>query len=237
VETESPGIVARSLETTDSGALAWLNNYEMASPGGRITLQQYIEELKYQRKQLYQITKLLRTQIHTAHAKSYECLLSVPGIGSVTGMGMLAEIADFTRFDDPDEYCSMLGLCPWEDSSGDTVKTKGIQPRCNKHLRPLLMEASWKAIGKSPELFAYYSKHAVKDSKKAVVKVARKLALAARAVVIKQQPYQPGYLQNKKIQPREKDTSNKRFSSGITEQHPDDYQDKQPGNVLLSWPG
>jgi transposase len=215
-------------------ALAWLDNYEMAIPAGRITLQQYAEELKYQRKQLYEITKLLRAQIKAAHAKSYECLLSVPGIGSITGMGMLAEITEFTRFDDPDEYCSMLGLCPWPDSSGDTIKTKGMQPRCNRHLRPLLIEASWKAIGKSPALFAYYSKHAVKDSKKAIVKVARKLALAARAVVIKQQPYQADYLQNKKAeQQARKKPSNKRFSSGITEQH----ISKQPGNVLMSWPG
>jgi transposase len=214
--------------------LAWLNNYEMASPAGRITLQQYAEELKYQRKQLCQITKLLRKQIQAVHLKSYEYALSVPGIGSITGMGMLAEIADFNRFEDPDEYCSMLGLCPWPDSSGDTIKTKGMQPRCNRHLRPLLIEASWTAIGKSPAWFAYYSKHAVKDSKKAIVKVARKLALTVRAVIIKGQPYQADYLQNKKeTRQTKKKTSNKRFSSGITEQH----IKKQPGNVLMSWPG
>jgi transposase len=215
-------------------ALAWLNNYEMASPAGRITLQQYIEELKYQRKQLYQITKLLRGQIQAIQAKSFEYLLSVPGIGGVTGMGLLAEIADFNRFDDPDEYCSMLGLCPWEDSSGDNIKTKGLQPRCNRHLRPLIIEAAWTAIRKSPTLFHYYSKHAGKDSKKAIVKVARKLALIARGVVIKQQPYQEDYLRKRKEeQTALKKTSNKRFSSGITEQH----INKQPGNVFASWPG
>lgn len=56
-------------------------------------------------------------------------------------MGLIAEVADFTRFNDPDEYSSYLGLCPWEDSSGDIIKTKGMQPRCNSHLRPLLIEA------------------------------------------------------------------------------------------------
>jgi transposase len=215
-------------------ALTWLSNYEMASPAGRITLQQYAEELKYQRRQLYQLTLLLRKQIQAVHAKSYEYLLSVPGVGGITGMGLIAEIADFNRFNDPDEYCSMLGLCPWEDSSGDDIKTNGMQPRCNRHLRPLLIEASWTAIRKSPALFAYYSKHAVKDSKKAIVKIARKLALTARAVVIKQQPYQAGYLQdNKEKQQAQKKPSNKRFSSGITEQH----INKQPGNAFASWPG
>lgn len=217
-----------------SRALAWLSNYEMASPAGKITLQQYAEELKYQRAQLYQLTTLLRKQIQAVHLNSYQYALSVPGVGSVTGMGMLAEVADFSRFDDPDEFCSMLGLCPWEDSSGNTTKTKGMQPRCNRHLRPLLIQASWTAIRKSPEWFAYYSKHAVKDSKKAIVKVARKLALTFRAVVIKQQPYQPGYLQNKKMeQIAQKNSLDNRFSLGIPEQH----INKQPGDVPMSWPG
>ena len=214
-------------------ALAWLN-FELVSAAGTIALQQHVEELKYQRKRLSEITKQLRRQIQAFHAKSYECLLSVPGIGAVTAMGLIAEIADFGRFDDPDEYCSLLGLCPWEDSSGDTIKTKGMQPRCNKHLRPLLVEASWTAIRRSPVLFAYYSKHAVKDSKKAIVKVARKLALAARGVVLKQQLYQEDYLQKKRAeQATQKEASNRRFSSGITEQH----INKQPGNVLASQPG
>ena len=135
-------------------------------------------------------------------------------------MGLIAEIADFRRFDDPDEYCSMLGLCPWEDSSGDTIKVKGMQPRCNRYLRPLIIEASWVAIRKSPVLFAYYSKHVGKNSKKAIIKVARKLALTARALVIKQQPYQPGYLVDKKTQqPAKRKQLDKRFSSGMAEQH------------------
>jgi transposase len=214
-------------------ALEWLN-FELASAAGTITLQELVEELKYQRKRLFEITKQLRKQVQAFHAKSYEYLLSIPGIGSITAMGLIAEIADFGRFNDPDEYCSMLGLCPWEDSSGDTIKTKGMQPRCNQHLRPLLVEASWTAIRKSPVLFAYYSKHAVKDSKKAIVKVARKLALTARGVVLKQQLYEKDYLQKKKAeQNAQKEASNRRFSSGITEQH----INKQPDNVFVLSPG
>jgi transposase len=211
-------------------ALAWLDNYEMVSQAGKITLQQYAGELKYQRTQLYQLTCLLRKQVQDTDAKSYKYLLSAPGIGGVTAMGLIAEIGDFCRFDDPDKYCSILGLCPWEDSSGDTIKTKGMQPRCNRHLRPLLIEASWKAIRKSPILFAYYSKHAARNNKAAIVKVARRLALKARALVIKQQPYQPDYLKEKKEEQKTVKSASKRFSSGITEQH----ENKQPDNVFIS---
>lgn len=215
-------------------ALDWLN-LELACPAGTIALQQHIEELKYQRKQLFQITKLLREQIQVFHNTTYQCLLSVPGIGAVTAMGLIAEVADFNRFDDPDEYSSYLGLCPWEDSSGEIIKTKGIQPRCNGHLRPLLIEASWKAIKKSRTLFAFYSKHSGKNSKKAIIKVARKLAMIAKGVATTEQPYQDDYLKKKQLEQQNKKVlKTQRFSSGMTEQH----INKQPDNGLqISMPG
>jgi transposase len=213
--------------------LDWLA-IELCSTAGSLTLQQYIADLKYQREQLSKITKLLRTELITAHKQAYENLLSVPGIGSVTAMGLIAEIADFSRFDDPDDYAGYLGLCPWEDSTGETIKTKGMQPRCNTHLRPLLVEASWKAISKSRSMFAYYSKHAVgKNGKKAIIKVARKLAMIAKGVVTTGKPYQEDYLKQKQ-QEYEKMKA-ERFSSGMSEQH----SNKQPGKerLVVSMPG
>ena len=200
-------------------ALDWLSNLELLAEAGTLSLRNYSEELKYQRKQLSQITKLLRGQIKIHHTKSYDYLITIPGIGPVTAMALLAEIADFNRFKYPDEYCSYLGLMPWEESSGDTVRTKGIQPRCNTFLRPLLMEAAWVAIKNNRDLFAYYSKHAKKGSKHAIVKVARKVALTARAVVQKQQPFNPDYLKSKQ-------TANEGLQ-GITEMHINEKPDKR----------
>lgn len=184
-------------------ALEWLN-IELGCASGTLVLQQYTEELKYQRGQLSRITKLMRGQILVRDKQTYENLLSIPGIGSITSMGLIAEIADFRRFDDPDNYAGYLGLCPWEDSSGETIKTKGIQPRCNRHLRPLLVEASWVAIRKSRTMFAYYSKHSGKDSKKVIIKVARKLAMIAKGVAITGKPYQEDYLRQKQQEGQDK---------------------------------
>jgi transposase len=177
--------------------LEWLDNLELNSDAGTLAKQGLIEDLKYQRKQGSKVTKLLRQQIQISHTDAYKRLLTVPGLGPVTSMGLLAEIGDFTRFDDPVDYIGYLGLTPWNNSTGDTIKTKGVQPRCNKHLRPLLIEASWVAIRNAPHLFAYYSRHAVKNNKHAIIKVAHRLALIARSVVLKKQDYQADYLQNK----------------------------------------
>jgi transposase len=173
--------------------LTWLSQLELASEAGKISLKRYIDDLIYHRGQLLEITKALRKQILTKYREPYECLLSVPGIGSITAIALFAEIGDFNRFDSQAEYCSFLGLIPWEDSSGDSIYTKGVQPRCNKHLRPLIVEASWTAIRKQPLLLKYYRRHAIKNSKHAIIKVARKLALIAKGVVQKLQKYQPDY--------------------------------------------
>ena len=80
-------------------------------------------------------------------------------------------------------------------------------------------------------MFAYYSKHAGgKNGKKAIVKVARKLAMIARGVAMSGQPYQEDY--NNDQSPVKKGKA-ERFSSGITKQH----INKQPGYGRLPMPG
>ena len=74
-----------------------------------------------------------------------------------------------------------------QNSSGERVYSTHIQPRCNTHLRPLLIEAAWTAIRRCPVLLAYYRKHAGKNNKKAIVKVAKKLVLIAKAVALKKE--------------------------------------------------
>ena len=183
-------------EYLSSKVLNLLSKLKLASESGKVTLKKYTDDLIYHRSQLMQITKELRKQVQTSYGQQYRCLLSIPGIGPITAIALLAEIGDFNRFDNPAEYCSFLGLMPWENSSGDNTLSKGIQPRCNKHLRPLIVEASWTAIRKEPHLLAYYRKHAIKNSKHAIIKVARKLALTAKGVAQKLQMYQSDYYTN-----------------------------------------
>lgn len=191
-------------ERISKRALEWLENLEMTTETGTIAKNEYIDDLRYQRTKEYQITKLLRQQIQKDHMESFNRLITVPGIGSIIAMAFIAEIGDFSRFKNPDEYTSYLGLTPWNDSSGETIRTKGIQPRCNKHLRPLIIEASWTAIRHEPTLFAYYSKHATKDNKHAIVKVARKLVMIMRGVVISNKDYDAAYLSKNVIDKFEK---------------------------------
>jgi transposase len=185
--------VFKGNEYLSSKVLDWLGRLELNSEAGKITLRKYLDDLVYHRDQLLRITQALRKEMQTKYEQPYQCLLTVPGIGPITAAALLAETGDINRFDNPAEYCSFIGLIPWEDSSGDSIRTKGIQPRCNKHLRPLIVEASWMAIRREPRLLKYYRRYAVKNSKYAIIKVARRLALIARTVTQKLQPYNPDY--------------------------------------------
>lgn len=174
-------------------ALNWLNNLELTTTAGTLVLKEYISDILHRRERLLFVTQQLRNLVQTRYCSQYESLISIPGIGMKTAIALLAEIGNFERFNDPDQFCSFLGLVPWEHSSGDNLRTKGLQPRCNRYLRPFIIEASWAAIRKAPELLLYYRKHAAQDSKHAIVKVARKLALIARGVVLRQSQYDPAY--------------------------------------------
>lgn len=178
--------------------IAWLQQLTLNTTAGTDTLQQYINELIYQRQQLLRINRRIKKSVSEYYDGQYKSLLSVPGIGPITAMGLLTETGDLSRFDkQPDEFASYLGLIPCERSSAEHLYSKHIQSRCNRHLRPLLIEAAWVAITKSPALLAFYKKHAGVNGKKAIIKVARKLSLIAKAVALTKTKYQEGYVSGK----------------------------------------
>lgn len=198
--TDSKGIPLKMLK--------WLETINLTTAAGTLCLKQYIQEYKDQRIKLNYITRELRKIVEQLYPDAYKVLLTVPGYGPIVSIALLAELGNFDRFDDPDQYDSYLGLTPWEDSSGDSLKNKGAQPRCNKHLRPMLVEAAWQAIRKDSNLLAYYKTHYARGNKHAIMKVARKLALIARGVVLKNKPYDPDY--NKRMADEKKNNVSKK---------------------------
>jgi transposase len=177
--------------------LNFLRTVSTVTEAGKDCLDQFIYDLEYQRHQLLVITKKLRQSIMSFHKDDYSSVITAPGIGPITAMALLTETGDLRRFNDPDQYVSYLGLMPAERSSGDSLYSVKLQPRCNKHLRPLLIEAAWIAISKCPVLLSYYKKHAGKNNKNAIIKVASKLALIAKALAINKTTYQPKWKEAK----------------------------------------
>jgi hypothetical protein len=74
-------------------------------------------------------------------------LITIPGIGAVTALGLLALVGDVERFATPRQLVSYLGLDPRVRQSGERPARMGhISRQGQAHARSLLIEASIAAI-------------------------------------------------------------------------------------------
>jgi transposase len=73
------------------------------------------------------------------------------GIDTLTALGIVAEVGDFTRFERAEEFMSFVGLVPSERSSGERRRQGSITKMGNAHVRRLLIEAAWSA-GRRPQV-------------------------------------------------------------------------------------
>ena len=103
----------------------------------------------------------------------------------VTSMSMLTELdINIMRFSNERSFVAFLGLIPTCHDSGEKKVSGEKINRGNKRLGPLIVEASWVAIQRDLELGAYYSNCCqIMKPHKAIIKVARKLACKAYAVL------------------------------------------------------
>jgi len=71
-----------------------------------------------------------------------QLLQSVPGIGPIRALTMIAEIGDFSRFDNPNKLANYAGLVPSSRSSGGKERNGHITKQGSKLLRYVLVQAA-----------------------------------------------------------------------------------------------
>lgn len=64
------------------------------------------------------------------------------GVDTLTALGLVAEVGDFTRFASAPAFMAYLGLVPSESSSGERSRRGSITKTGNTHARRLLIEAA-----------------------------------------------------------------------------------------------
>ncbi len=127
-----------------------------------------------------------------------EFLSQISGVGTLTSLAFVLTIGDPTRFKRGRDVAAYLGLVPKRDQSGDTDKQLRISKAGDKYLRRLLVSAAQYALGPfGPDcrLKRYGLKLAERGGprakKKAVVAVARKLAVLLLTLWRDEAIYQP----------------------------------------------
>jgi transposase len=111
-------------------------------------------------------------------------LMTIPGIGEVSAMMLLAEIGDLGRFVDKEALCSYAGLVPRLRESAGKAGRGGITRQGSSSLRWIMVEAAQVATRCSPAAKRYYERLLRKKHKHvARVALARKLLIAVYALL------------------------------------------------------
>ena len=123
---------------------AWVLRQQLDDPLAHEALSQMLIHLDSLDRQLATLDAQLE-QIAEGEPWGWQVakLRAFRGIGTLTALGLIAEIGDFARFSHPRELASWLGITPSEYSSGDQQHRGHITKSGNRHARRLLTEAAW----------------------------------------------------------------------------------------------
>lgn len=163
----------------------------------RRKLDMLLEDLDYAREHILKVLEELKALcVAYPDINSYRCYLqSIPGIGFVVALTILARIGDPQHLTNVREIGAFTGLVPRERSTGDTVRYGSITHIGNNKLRRLLVEASWITIRHDAELAQFYYRiksrhHPQAAPKKAIIAVARKLTQRIYKVLKERRMYE-----------------------------------------------
>lgn len=136
-----------------------------------------------------------KSYLKKPYSELYEIITSVPGVGAITGLGLLYEVGDWNRFNNGKQIASYMGLTPSEYSSGETVRRGRITGQGNAWLRGLLIEASWFLVAKDPIMKENFNRifRNSGSKKKAIVATARKLICTIYSLVKRREKYRVSY--------------------------------------------
>jgi len=173
----------------------WLDDMVFTYPTAKATLESRMRYFRFVDQELRDVSTLLRRYCKVHYKKDYMLLRSIPGIGGIVACGILCELGDLRRFNSVKHLAGYVGLAPGVYQSGDNYRVMGMTPRAHRLIRSYFVEAAWQAIRADPVMQAYYRKHLGKDTKKIIIKVARKLLSRTLAVIKTETPYVIGVIE------------------------------------------
>ena len=117
-------------------------------------------------------------------------LMTLPGVGYVVALVLIAVLGDLSRFPSPDRAASYLGLVPSTYQSGNKTYHGRITKQGSAHARWMLIEAAQSVDDHPGPLGVFFRRIARKKNRNvAVVATARKLVTIAWHMLKNNEPY------------------------------------------------
>jgi transposase len=162
------------------------------NPELRFCLDLMLDERQHAQDQLERATrKVSELAKAERHRTAAAVLQSVPGVGPITAMTFRTELHEPGRFGDGGEVAQMVGLAPQVVQSGLTRREGGLLKSGNARLRTVLVEAAWRWVAGDEVAARRYRQLAAATGspKKAIVGMARRLAILLWRLSVRGEPY------------------------------------------------
>jgi len=130
--------------TWNAAHLRWLAEVVCPTPPQQIVFQEYLRAVSEQQER----RQRMEHELHEA-VKGWrlypvvEAIQALRGVELTSAIIVMAELGDLTRFENPRQLMSYLGLTPSEYSSGARRHQGGITKAGNSHARRALVEGAW----------------------------------------------------------------------------------------------
>jgi transposase len=123
--------------------LRWLSEVVCPTPAQQIVFQEYVRAVNEHTERLQRLDQELQDQVKSWRLNPVvEALQALRGVQFTVAVTIVAELGDLTRFDNPRQLMSYLGLTPSEYSSGERRRQGPITKAGNTHARHALVEGA-----------------------------------------------------------------------------------------------
>ena len=166
-------------------------------PDLRFTLESHLRQLKFLESEKSLQEKDIREKV----LPKDDVLQSVPGVGPITSSLFRAELFDPNRFEKAEQVASYVGLAQVIRKSGASSGYARLVPCGQCKLRSVLVEAAWRLMSKEEWASAFYRRmmrHCGKPQK-AIVALARKLAIILWRLWLENRRYESNYNKSSEV--------------------------------------
>lgn len=158
---------------------------------GREIVNRFLQAMDHLDQAVDDSTKDLRNLARSVRwSKPVALLTTMPGIGLITALTILAELGNIQRFPSRAAVANYAGLIPIIRNSNEKSFSGGISRRGSRHLRAVLIEAAWMAVPRVPAYHDLFARIQYRKGKPtAIVAVARRMLEDAYTMLKKDEAF------------------------------------------------
>ena len=161
-------------------------------PSARQVVKDHLAMIDHLTERIHALEKNISLNEKQNHIMNI--LRSMPGVGRLIALIILAEIGDISRFHSPKALCSWAGLTPKVHNSDAVVQHGHITKEGSRYLRTAMVRAAMVACRVSPRWYMTHEHLALRCGRRAArVAVARRLLTVIYYMWKRDQPYQENY--------------------------------------------